>query len=122
MAATVKPNAAVMTTNGMSGSADSSDPGRATRMLTTLYKTASGHIQLASVKAADGRSPLSTHHSPPMPAELLELLEVDEVGNHFLRREVVEQAQHTLEEQAILATAQLLGHDDPGMALPGGLP
>ena len=41
--------------------------------------------------------------------QLLELLEVDEVAPHFLPREVVEQAQHALEQDTVLATAQLLG-------------
>lgn len=36
---------------------------------------------------------------------LLELLQVGEVPDHFLRRKVVQQPQHPLEQQAVFATA-----------------
>ncbi len=68
MAATAKPNAPEITKKGMSGSADSCEPGLATRMFITVYNTASGQNQLAQVRAGDGRSPDSTHHKPPTPA------------------------------------------------------
>jgi hypothetical protein len=50
------------------------------------------------------------------------LFQVDKIGDHFLRREVVEQAQHPLEEKAVLAAAKLLGHDDASMGTLGRLP
>ena len=53
---------------------------------------------------------------------LLELLQVDEVTDHFFRREVVEQAQHPLEQQAVFAAAELLGHDDAGVRARRRLP
>ena len=49
---------------------------------------------------------------------LFELFQVDQVAVHFLRREVVEQAQHSLEQQSVVAAAELPGHDDPGMGAP----
>jgi hypothetical protein len=53
---------------------------------------------------------------------LPELFQVDQVPEHFLRREVVEQAQHPLEQEAVLAATELLGHDDAGMGTGGRLP
>jgi hypothetical protein len=47
---------------------------------------------------------------------------VDEVPDHFLRGEVVEQTQHTLEQQTVVATAQLLGYDNARMERPSSLP
>jgi len=38
---------------------------------------------------------------------------VNEVRDHLFRCEVVEQAQHALEQRTVLATAHLPGHDDP---------
>jgi hypothetical protein len=46
---------------------------------------------------------------------LLELLQVNEVADHFLPRDMVEQAQHPLEQKAVVTAAELLGHDDAGM-------
>src|SRR5262249_53561872 len=43
---------------------------------------------------------------------LLELFQVDEVADHLFRREVVEQAQHPLEQNAVSTAAELLGDDD----------
>ena len=54
--------------------------------------------------------------------KLLELLEVYEVTEHFLRREMVEQSQHPLKQEAVLATAQLLRNDDSSMGTLGRLP
>src|SRR5262245_33611524 len=62
MAHTVKPNEPATSKEGSNGSADSLEPGLATRTLVTVYHTTSGQAQLARVKAADGRSALSTHH------------------------------------------------------------
>src|SRR5207245_7304219 len=73
IAATVKPKLTAITTNGTHGSADSCEPGRATTRFVTTQNTPSGHAQLATVSAADGRLPLSTHHSPPMPAAMTEM-------------------------------------------------
>ena len=53
---------------------------------------------------------------------LLELFQVDEVSNHVLRREVVEQAQHPLQQHAVMTAAELLGHDDTSMGTLGRLP
>src|SRR5207248_8229737 len=49
------------------------------------------------------------------PGMLLELLQMNEVADHLLRGEVIEEAQHALEQQPVLATAELLRHDDAGM-------
>src|SRR5262245_6651257 len=68
IAAMAKPNAPKITSVGTNGSADSGEPGLATSTVITVYSTASGQNQLAHVKAPVGRSPLSTHHSPPTPA------------------------------------------------------
>jgi len=50
------------------------------------------------------------------------LFQVNKVPEHFLRRELIEQAQHSLEQKAVLAAAQLLGDDDAGMGALGRLP
>jgi hypothetical protein len=47
---------------------------------------------------------------------------VDEVPDHFVRGEVVEQPEQAFEQQTVLATAKLLGHNDAGMGLPSRLP
>jgi hypothetical protein len=52
----------------------------------------------------------------------LELFQVDKVPDHFLSREMVEQAHHPLEQQAVFAAAELPGHDDAGMRAPCRLP
>jgi hypothetical protein len=43
---------------------------------------------------------------------LLELLKMDKVPDHFFCRKVVEQADHALEQETVLATTELLGHDN----------
>jgi len=45
----------------------------------------------------------------------LELFEMNDVARQLLGGEVVEQAKHAPQEQAVLPTAQLTGHDNPGM-------
>src|SRR4051794_13178930 len=47
---------------------------------------------------------------------------MDEVANHFRIGQVVEQAQHALEQESVLTTAHLLGDDDARMGSPHGLP
>jgi hypothetical protein len=40
---------------------------------------------------------------------------MDEVTEHFLCREVVQQAQHPLEQDTLFTPPRLLGHNDPGV-------
>jgi len=47
---------------------------------------------------------------------------VDEIADHFVCREVVEQPQHALEQQTVLAAAELLRNDDAGMGAADCLP
>jgi hypothetical protein len=47
---------------------------------------------------------------------------MNEVAGHFLRREVVEEAQHALEQQTLLTAAELLRNDDASMRATGHLP
>src|SRR5262249_42960570 len=68
IAKSVKPKAPAMTKNGISGSDDSGLPGWPTSTLMTQERTGKGQNRPASVRAADGRLPLSTHHSPLTPA------------------------------------------------------
>jgi hypothetical protein len=53
---------------------------------------------------------------------LFKPFQVNKVAEHFLRREVVEQAQHPLEQKPVLTAAKLLGHDDASMGARGRLP
>jgi Arc/MetJ-type ribon-helix-helix transcriptional regulator len=58
--------------------------------------------------------------APSFQGEILfELLQVNEVPNHFVRGEVVEQTHEAFEQQTGLATAQLLGGD---VEVPGTVP
>ena len=68
IAATVNPKHVVVTKNGIIGSTDSSEPGLATRIVITVYRTAGGRSQLPINKAAEGCSPPKIHTRPPMPA------------------------------------------------------
>ena len=52
---------------------------------------------------------------------LLELLQMNEVAHHLLRRDAIEQSQHPRQKYTILAAAELLGHNDSRMGLPGSL-
>src|SRR5262249_17382357 len=82
--------------------------------------TAMGHGPVSP--AATNEAMIGLRAGRLRPRLLRELFQVEKVPAHFLRREVVEQAQHPLEQEAVLAATELLGHDDAGMGARGRLP
>jgi len=47
---------------------------------------------------------------------------MDDVVEHLVCSEMIEQTLHTCKEQTVLATAKLLGHDNAGMMAAFSLP
>ena len=47
---------------------------------------------------------------------------MNEIADHFLRGELIEEAQHALDQQTVLAAAELPGNDNAGMGAAGSLP
>jgi hypothetical protein len=64
----------------------------------------------------------SVDHDGMFEHVLSELLQMDQVADHFVGGEVIEEAQHAQEQQSVLAAAELLRHDDAGMRATGRVP